>query len=56
MGAAHDLQRDLPAPLSLDLRSRVIAAWPSGEHGSWEELAATFRIDRATVNRLIRRF
>jgi transposase len=40
----------------LDLRSRVIAASQSGDHGSWEELAATFRIGRATVNRLIRRF
>lgn len=46
----------MPAPLSTDLRLRVIAAWQSGEHGSWEELAATFRIGRATVNRLIRRF
>jgi transposase len=46
----------VPAPLSSDLRSRVIAAWQSGEHSSWDELAATFRIGRATVNRLIRRF
>jgi transposase len=39
----------------LDLRLRVIATWQSGDHGSWEELAATFRIGCATVNRLIRR-
>jgi len=46
----------VPAPLSADLRSRIIAAWQSGEHSSWDQIAATFRVGRATVNRLIRRF
>lgn len=44
----------MPAPISLDLRERIIAAWQSDEYSSWEQIAATFQVGRATVNRLIR--
>src|SRR5579884_3445749 len=43
----------MPAPLSLDLRTRVIAAWLNG-HSSRDSLAQTFQVGRATVNRWIR--
>ena len=45
----------MPAPLSIDLRKRIIAAWEQGE-GTWEEIASTFKVGIATVNRLIRRY
>jgi transposase len=41
---------------SVDLRSRIIAAWQSTTYSSWEEIAETYGVGRATVNRLIRRF
>lgn len=44
----------MPAPLSLDLRRRVVEAYTAGE-GSYEELATRFNIGRATVNRYLRR-
>ncbi len=43
----------MPAPLSLDLRSRVVRAYADGE-GSYEDLAGRFGIGRATVNRYLR--
>ena len=46
----------MPQPLSKDLRDRVIAAWESRTYGSWHEIAETFGIGRATVNRWIRLF
>ncbi len=45
----------MPAPLSVDLRKRIVAAWEQGE-GTWEEIANTFKVGVATVNRLIRRY
>jgi transposase len=42
----------MPAPLPVELRRRIIAAWKGGE-GTWEELAARFKVGVATVNRLI---
>lgn len=44
----------MPAPLSSDLRERVIRAWQSGS--TYEQCAARFSIGRATVDRVIRRF
>ena len=46
----------MPQPLSKDLRERVIAAWQSRTYSSWNEIADTFGVGRATVNRWIRRF
>src|SRR5947208_3321840 len=46
----------MAGPLSNDLRERIIAAWQSRQYGSWEQIADTFRVGRATVDRLIRRF
>jgi transposase len=46
----------MAGPLSVDLRTRIIAAWQSSKFSSWEEIAETFGVGRATVNRLIRRF
>lgn len=43
-------------PLSVDLRSRIIAAWQSATYSSWKEIAETYGVGRATVIRLIRRF
>jgi transposase len=43
----------MPAPYSVDLRLRVIAAHEMGE--TYESLAATFRVGIATVNRWLRR-
>lgn len=45
----------MPAPLSGDLRVRIIAAWQTGEH-TWAELAERFGVGVATVNRLVGRF
>jgi transposase len=45
----------MPAPLSTDLRSRVIAAWQN-HYFSRDDLAQTFQIGRATVTRWIDRF
>jgi transposase len=44
----------MPAPLSSDLRSRIIAAWLNKE-GTWVELAERFDVGPASVNRLIAR-
>jgi transposase len=45
---------NMPAPLSPDLRARIIAAWQAG--GTYERCAARFDVGRATVDRLIRTF
>ncbi len=44
----------MPAPLSFDLRRRVVQAYQNGE-GTYEELATRFGIGRATVDRVLRR-
>lgn len=43
-------------PLSRDLRERVIEAWQSETFESWQQIADTFGVGRATVNRWIRLF
>jgi len=43
----------MPAPISLDLRRRVVKAYTDGE-GTYEELAARFDVGRASVDRLLR--
>jgi len=45
----------VPAPLSVDLRARIIAAWQR-QDSTWDELADVFDVGVASVNRLIRRF
>ena len=45
----------MPAPLSIDLRTRVITAWLN-DHSSRDALAQTFQIGRATVTRWISLF
>ena len=45
----------MPAPLSLDLRQRIIAAWQNGE-GTWDEIAERFAVGVASVDRLVRQF
>jgi transposase len=45
----------MPAPLSIDLRRRIIAAWQDGE-GTWDEIAERFAVGVASVDRLVRRF
>ena len=45
----------MPAPLSDDLRQRVIDAWRQGQ-GTLEQLAETFRIGRTTLRRWVDRF
>src|SRR3712207_2876737 len=47
--------RGMAAPLSTDLRERVIRAWQNQE-GTWEELALRFGVGVASVNRWVRRF
>jgi transposase len=44
----------MPAPYSVDLRQRVIAAYEAGGQ-TYDSLAATFRVGVATVNRWLRR-
>ena len=44
----------MPAPLPRELRTRIVEAYQRGE-GSFEELAARFRVGVATVNRYMRR-
>lgn len=44
----------MSAPLSLDLRRRILAALEAGE-GSQRQIAERFRVGRATVERLTRR-
>ena len=43
----------MAAPYSMDLRERVAHAWD--ESGEADEIAATFRVSRAWVHRLIQR-
>jgi transposase len=43
----------MAAPYSMDLRQRVARAWD--ESGDADEIAATFRVSRAWVHRLIQR-
>lgn len=43
----------MPAPLSKDLRQRVVAAYLAGE-GTYEQLARRFSIGTATVSRLLK--
>ncbi len=43
----------MAAPYSMDLRERVAKAWD--ETGDADEIAATFRVSRAWVHRLIQR-
>ena len=45
----------MPAPLSNDLRLRIIAAWQRKE-GTWDEIAERFGVGVATVDRLIARY
>jgi transposase len=45
----------MAAPLSNDLRERLIAAWKAKE-GTWDELAARFQVGTATVDRWLRRY
>lgn len=47
--------RGMAAPISVDLRERVIRAWQRKE-GTWEELAERFEVGLASVNRWIGRF
>lgn len=41
------------APLSMDLRERIVAAYESGE-GSQEQLAKRFAVSKAVVGKLVR--
>jgi transposase len=41
------------APYSMDLRERVVRAWDAS--GDAEDVAATFRVSRAWVHRLVQR-
>ena len=43
----------MPAPLSFDLRERIIKAVQSGGF-TWQEVADRFEVGRASVNRLMR--
>jgi transposase len=45
----------MPAALSRDLRTRIIATWKKGGL-TWDEIAEKFSVGRATVDRLIVRF
>lgn len=45
----------MPAPLSNDLRLRIIDAWERKE-GTWAELAERFGVGVATVDRLVARY
>ncbi len=45
----------MPAPLSADLRRRIIAAWQTG-HYTTVQLAELFQVGVATVTRLKRRY
>lgn len=45
----------MPAPLSLDLRQRVIAAYQAGE-GSQRQLAERFQVSLSFVRDLMRRY
>lgn len=42
----------MPAALPKELRHRIIQAWEARE-GTWEEIAARFKVGVATVDRLI---
>ena len=42
----------MPAPLSLDLRNRIVAAWENNE-GTWDEIAERFAVGVASVDRLV---
>jgi len=44
----------MPRALSLDLRERILEAWQGGV--PWEDIAGTFRVGIATVNRVIGRY
>lgn len=44
----------MPAPLSLDLRQRIVEAYLSGE-GFQSDIAERFRVSENTVSRLVRR-
>ncbi len=46
-------ENSMPAPLSHDLRTRIVQAYADGE-GTYEELAARFDTNRSTVNRYLR--
>ena len=45
----------MPAPYSVDLRKRVVAAYKAGDK-TYEEIAALFEVGRATVDRWISRY
>lgn len=45
----------MPAPLSGDLRTRIIATWKKGDR-TWDQIAAQYGVGRATVDRLIHRY
>jgi len=45
----------MPEPLSLDLRERIVAAYERGDL-TRDQVAELFRVGRASVNRLVRRF
>ena len=42
-------------PLSMDLRSRIVAAYEAGE-GSYEKLAKRFDVSKPLVGKLVRQF
>jgi transposase len=44
----------MPAPYSMDLRERVVAAYLGG-HGTYAEIAARFDVGEATVDRWVSR-
>jgi putative transposase len=44
----------MPAPLDVDLRTRVVAAYTNGE-GTYDEIARRFVVSPASVSRYLRR-
>ena len=45
----------MPAPYSLDLRERVVAAYDEGAGGTYVEIAIRFDVGEATVDRWVSR-
>lgn len=42
--------------LSLDLKRRIVAAYRSGQSGTYEQTALLFGVGEATVSRVLRRY
>jgi transposase len=53
-GGKRGWEVNVPAPLSNDLRERLVAAYENGE-GSFAELAARFHVGRSSVLRYVQR-